>query len=639
MSFLQPLALFGGLLVLVPILIHLLNLARHQRQDWAAMRFLFKAKEKATKSTKLKHWLILLLRTLVLICLTLLIARPVDHSGNFWISLLGEQPVTTVCILDRSASMERFAKNSSLSLREEALKIIFSKYNKLKEGKLVIFDTTGSLPLILDGGLTRDWKYFSNVFGSTDTDANLPTTLGNVFEWLTLESISNAKILIFSDLQSSNWKLAENAQLLNDFAEKLSVKKGAWRLEFVGLEPAVVSNRSISIRYKNKAFPGSGPNLWIEATPESPEILSLTVGAKKKSFVLDLNLTGSRTIIDPKSLLERDDQPDWASFQLPEDSSPFDNKSYYVLNRINWLNLAVTSSNLRVKEILLAATSHPERAKTTIIAEAKIDQFDFSKFDLWILHANPAILAQPLIKSFIHEGGTMLFFPSSYEEGTPEKEKHSGEPSVFSVQQWNQNQGILANSSSGQRIPFEFLKIRKRWLPKMGEPLAFYGDGKPFLAAEQLGDGLIYYFSTLPLPAWSNLEEGFVLIPIIQRILSSIQATSLRNNLYCGSAEAKALDDAKSLILSKNQTPFLNAGIYTSNQNLFALNRPPHESDFSKVSLKAIQNSIPGPYTNSFNQNDARPNSEYWKFFLLLGMILLVAESFFALPNPSRRWF
>ena len=256
----------------------------------------------------------------------------------------------------------------------------------------------------------------------------------------TLESISNAKILIFSDLQSSNWKLAENAQLLNDFVDKLSEKKGAWRLEFVGLEPAVVSNRSISIRYKNKAFPGSGPNLWIETTPESPEILSLTVGAKKKSFVLDLNLTGSRTIIDPKSLLERDDQPDWASFQLPEDSSPFDNKSYYVLNRINWLNLAVTSSNQRVKEILLAATSHPEREKTTIISEAKIDQFDLSKFDLWILHANPAILAQPLIKALFTKGVRCFSF-QAYEEDC-RKEKHSGEPSVFQF-----NNGIRTKES------------------------------------------------------------------------------------------------------------------------------------------------------------------------------------------------
>ena len=458
MSFLQPLALFGGLLALVPILIHLINLARHQRQDWAAMRFLFRAKEKATKSTKLKHWLILLLRTLVLICLTLLIARPVDHSGNFWISLLGEQPVTTICILDRSASMERFAKNSSLSLREEALKIIFSKYNKVKEGKLVVFDTTGSLPLILDGGLTRDWKYFSNVFGSTDTDANLPAILGNVFEWLTLESISNAKILIFSDLQSSNWKLAENAQLLNDFVDKLSEKKGAWRLEFVGLEPAVVSNRSISIRYKNKAFPGSGPNLWIETTPESPEILSLTVGAKKKSFVLDLNLTGSRTIIDPKSLLERDDQPDWASFQLPEDSSPFDNKSYYVLNRINWLNLAVTSSNQRVKEILLAATSHPEREKTTIISEAKIDQFDLSKFDLWILHANPAILAQPLIKSFIHEGVRCFSFQALMKKVHPKKKNILANHLFFQFNNGIRTKESLRILRVGNGSPLNFLR-------------------------------------------------------------------------------------------------------------------------------------------------------------------------------------
>ena len=32
----------------------------------------------------------------------------------------------------------------------------------------------------------------------------------------------------------------------------------------------------------------------------------------------------------------------------------------------------------------------------------------------------------------------------------------------------------------------------------MGEPLAFYGDGKPFLAAEQLGDGLTTTFHPAP---------------------------------------------------------------------------------------------------------------------------------------------
>ena len=46
MSFLQPIALFGIALAATPILIHLLNLMRHRRESWAAMRFLIKKPKK-----------------------------------------------------------------------------------------------------------------------------------------------------------------------------------------------------------------------------------------------------------------------------------------------------------------------------------------------------------------------------------------------------------------------------------------------------------------------------------------------------------------------------------------------------------------------------------------------------------------
>ena len=49
MSFLQPIALFGIALAATPILIHLLNLMRHRRESWAAMRFLLKAKENSSE--------------------------------------------------------------------------------------------------------------------------------------------------------------------------------------------------------------------------------------------------------------------------------------------------------------------------------------------------------------------------------------------------------------------------------------------------------------------------------------------------------------------------------------------------------------------------------------------------------------
>ena len=144
MSFLQPVALFGFILVIAPILIHLLNRLRHRRQEWAAMRFLLRAREKSSKSTKLRHWLTLLLRMLALICLTLLIAQPVFHQGESWLSFTGQKPVTLVCVLDRSASMERIAKGTTSSLRKLSLNKILSLSKKQDNGRVVLFETTGS---------------------------------------------------------------------------------------------------------------------------------------------------------------------------------------------------------------------------------------------------------------------------------------------------------------------------------------------------------------------------------------------------------------------------------------------------------------------------------------------------------------
>ena len=140
MSFLQPVALFGFILVIAPILIHLFNRLRHRQQEWAAMRFLLRACEKSSKSTKLRHWLTLLLRMLALICLTLLIAQPVFHQEESWLSFTGQKPVTLVCVLDRSASMERIAKGTTSSLRKLSLNTILTLSKKLNNGRVIVFE-------------------------------------------------------------------------------------------------------------------------------------------------------------------------------------------------------------------------------------------------------------------------------------------------------------------------------------------------------------------------------------------------------------------------------------------------------------------------------------------------------------------
>ena len=100
MQFLNPILLWGLPLIAVPIVIHLLNRRRFQRVRWAAMEFLLSAMKRNRRRLQMQHWLILLLRTLAVLLLVFLVARP-QLSGP----MLGGVRTHHVVCLDDSASM------------------------------------------------------------------------------------------------------------------------------------------------------------------------------------------------------------------------------------------------------------------------------------------------------------------------------------------------------------------------------------------------------------------------------------------------------------------------------------------------------------------------------------------------------
>lgn len=99
----QPLV-FGFLLVLVPLLVHLINLIRHRKQPWAAMDFLLESYKKHRRWVLLKQWLLLLCRMLAMAALVAMLAGWI--SSNRWLpSWLGQQVVHHYVLLDDSYSM------------------------------------------------------------------------------------------------------------------------------------------------------------------------------------------------------------------------------------------------------------------------------------------------------------------------------------------------------------------------------------------------------------------------------------------------------------------------------------------------------------------------------------------------------
>ncbi len=90
-------------LIAIPVVIHLINMMRHQRVEWAAMEFLLLSQKKHRTWVILKQLLLLLLRMLAIAGVVLALAQPLlpDRWGNF----LGSQPTHHIVVLDDSFSM------------------------------------------------------------------------------------------------------------------------------------------------------------------------------------------------------------------------------------------------------------------------------------------------------------------------------------------------------------------------------------------------------------------------------------------------------------------------------------------------------------------------------------------------------
>ena len=71
-----PLVWWGLPLVAVPLVIHLINLLRHRRVEWAAMEFLLASRKKYRTRVLLRQWLLLALRTAAIAGLVLGLAQP-----------------------------------------------------------------------------------------------------------------------------------------------------------------------------------------------------------------------------------------------------------------------------------------------------------------------------------------------------------------------------------------------------------------------------------------------------------------------------------------------------------------------------------------------------------------------------------
>src|SRR5205807_10520282 len=103
MSFVHPLLLGGLLLIGIPVLIHLIMQQKPKRLPFPAFRFLLQKHRTNQRRLRLRHWLLLALRMLLVALVCLALARPKLFSDRLQIG--SNRPVAAVLLFDTSMSM------------------------------------------------------------------------------------------------------------------------------------------------------------------------------------------------------------------------------------------------------------------------------------------------------------------------------------------------------------------------------------------------------------------------------------------------------------------------------------------------------------------------------------------------------
>mgnify|MGYP003309249539 FL=1 len=645
MSFIQENILFGLPLILLPVIIHLINRMRHKPRKWAAMQFLFAATQSSTSHSKIKNWLILAMRILAVLMLLLFLSRPLVGGWMGW--AFGGAPDIIMLLVDRSASMESRISGTNKSRREYAIEMIVNAAEKFEnKSQIVLIDSA-----------TRKPQNIANAASilelpdtqPSDTAADIPAMLQSALDWLVDNQAGIAEIWIASDLQATNW-LPDDSRW-ESLMESFNSLKQKVRIRMLATTQDSPMNASISVsqlaRIKSNEIGEVRLAVDIKRTKinNDTEPIKQTINGVTTEIEAKVNGQATRW----RHRIEVDEQSGgWGKLELSPDGNPQDNITYYRYDDdFSMEGLVISESKLSPLWQAAASTVNiSARKPAKILAPNEFSKSDLRDSTLVIWHAPlPQGDTSIALREFINEGGRLVFFPTG--EATTVRfvglgwgEKQTTEKDPFKIGRWDEDQGPLANTDEGLLLPLNQLTVKQRQ-KIVGEAaiLAAFNDGQAFLARQTIGQVEVYFCSILPLLTWSNLGDGMVIVPMIQRLLAAGSSRFQRNFIIeTGRASAGDMQlEWTSAETGQRGNLQTEAGVYRSGDRWLVVNRPENENEFKRVEDEKVSALFSGLTFRLFQaqRDNTSLQSEIWDKFLILMLIALLIEAWLICPKGS----
>ena len=542
MSFLNPGFLWLLPLAGIPLLIHLLGRQRFQVVEFSSLRFLKSLQADVLRRLKIRQIILLIIRTLLILCLILVFARPYRSSKTPGIYMA--KGANLYLIVDNSASMSlKCDGRTQLSRGIEAI---------LSSAKNIDFPI--NLHLIFSTE-TAEIINRTTVYSLSDLERELVRTPETNFAGQLLPAIALAVediiknhdpsgvIWLVSDFQAGNWN--RKSPIEQKLLEELIANK--IRLVLFPVTGEADNSALGAVHFSEQIYAKDKP-VTLQSTTinwrRQPQenLVSLFIEEERVAQAL-INLPPMKSEQATFEFIPLNSGILSGYLQIEDDNLVVDNQRFFILNIPATLRILVVGSRATDGDYIMKAL----RASPDQMIEARFTTTEYlgneilSNYDGIIFSevANLSSISQKNLSEYLQNGGGILLFVA--RDCTPEQ-FNALWAEGFGFPRWHNTRETGGDSYLGiGKYDSHHPIFRDLWPEKVGPTatprffkapglvcgakhtiLMTFDDNTPLMVELRSEAGRAVMMATVPKPDWSDLPFSGFFPVVLQRLTQYI---------------------------------------------------------------------------------------------------------------------
>ncbi len=543
----------------IPIAIHLLTRRTRRQMDLPTLRFLKTSIAQQSRLYRVRHLVLLALRTAAALAILLAFLKPTINSA---LGSSGSEHSVIILVIDTSASMS-YTEGGTSSLsraRNDAIKVL----EQLKPGDAANVVFCGTQPhsvFTQPGDDLADLEHAVRDMRVSEERADPPTAINAAVDQLTKVKQKSRRIYIFSDFQRTNWA-----------SVKFDAVPADCKLVFAASAPDHLQNAGISAVHIYPSVPRVGDPVTAECdvfnSSDSVRTIPVTLSLPDGTHTVQTVTAAPNATATARYSLKFD-KPARVEcvFKIPADNMILDDTRRAVIDLRKMPSVVMItaedvgspkSGGFFINHALRPDPAAESGFRVTVVKPIELNNATLHGADAVIVcnaKQMPSVQFQALAK-YLTEGGSLIWFLTGEniadQIGSLAKQLPAAEPMPITVlgalDLAGNGKGFVTLTEAHYESPL--LKVFKdptaadlgqihfnkicstSEVNARAETLLKFDDGTAAAIRCGEGGGSLLLVNMSPDPAWSDLARQDAFVPLLHEFLKGVSAHDSGNREY-----------------------------------------------------------------------------------------------------------